>query len=148
MWFLAGTFGGAAIRNCTVPGGKALFFPILNAAFGNGVGECPDPSDCDVTALRVSAAAAVENPQTLRARIDGRPVKHLSQFRVTSPVFNAFLPVDNVLGQTPGTYGPLVADGYWLLLQPLSPGIHTIHFRGVSNAGFQTEVTYNLTVTE
>ncbi|MCA1706817.1 MAG: hypothetical protein LC808_27575 [Actinobacteria bacterium] len=34
VWFLAGTFGGGpATRVCTVPVGKALFFPIVNAVF-------------------------------------------------------------------------------------------------------------------
>jgi hypothetical protein len=37
VWFLAGTFGGSAVtRSCTVPAGKALFFPILNSIFGAG----------------------------------------------------------------------------------------------------------------
>ena len=30
VWFLAGTFVGPVTRTCTVPQGKALFFPILN----------------------------------------------------------------------------------------------------------------------
>ena len=32
--------------------------------------------------------------------------------------------------------------------EPLSPGAHTIHFKGVRHSGSGTEVTYNLTVTE
>ena len=146
VWFLAGTFGGSFTRTCTVPSGKALFFPILNTAFGQGVGDCTGPSDCDVTALRGLAAAAEDNPTTLMVSIDGHNVNDLSQFRVTSPVFNYFLPADNILGISSGTYGPLVSDGYWLLLKPLSTGAHTIHFKGISNSGFETEVTYNLTV--
>ena len=146
VWFLAGTFGGSFTRTCTVPAGKALLFPILNTVFGQGVGDCTGPSDCNVTALRALAAAAEDNPMTLMVSIDGRNVKNLSQFRVTSPVFNYFLPADNILGISSGTYGPLVSDGYWLLLKPLSPGTHTIHFKGVSNSAFESEVTYNLTV--
>ena len=30
LWFLTGTFGGTAVRSCTVPTGKTLFFPLLN----------------------------------------------------------------------------------------------------------------------
>ena len=33
VWFLGGTFGASGIgvvRNCTIPAGKALFFPIIN----------------------------------------------------------------------------------------------------------------------
>ncbi|MCK7502716.1 MAG: hypothetical protein MZV70_00525 [Desulfobacterales bacterium] len=33
VWFLTGVINvsGTAVRNCTVPAGKALFFPIINA---------------------------------------------------------------------------------------------------------------------
>ncbi|MCI0350370.1 MAG: hypothetical protein L0Z53_13175, partial [Acidobacteriales bacterium] len=30
VWFLAGNFGGESTRACTVPVGKALFFPLFN----------------------------------------------------------------------------------------------------------------------
>src|SRR3954453_11906827 len=31
VWFLAGSFAGrTVVRNCTIPTGKAIFFPILN----------------------------------------------------------------------------------------------------------------------
>src|SRR4030081_3634226 len=40
VWFLAGTFGsGSVSRSCTVPAGKALFFPVVNAFY---VQEPPD----------------------------------------------------------------------------------------------------------
>lgn len=36
IWFLAGTFGDTGVvRECTVPRGKAFFFPILNSFFFN-----------------------------------------------------------------------------------------------------------------
>jgi hypothetical protein len=39
-WFLAGNFGGALTRTCTVPAGKALFFPLVDGLFGAGAGDC------------------------------------------------------------------------------------------------------------
>jgi hypothetical protein len=39
------------------------------------------------------------------------------------------------------------SDGYWLMLEPLSPGTHTIEFGGTAkNTGFQLNVTYTITV--
>jgi len=35
VWFLGGTQGGAVERECTVPPGKALLFPVLNAVVFN-----------------------------------------------------------------------------------------------------------------
>jgi hypothetical protein len=152
VWFLAGSFGGSAVtRSCTVPGRKDLLLTPLNGVFGEldpVVGDCTDPSDCDMTALRKQAAANVDNPQVLEVSIDGVQVQNVAQYRVTSPVFNAFFPPGAIFGISAGTHGPLVSDGYWLLLKPLSPGAHTIHFKGVSSTGFVVEVTYQLTVTQ
>jgi hypothetical protein len=149
VWFLAGTFGGTATRTCTVPAGKALFFPLLNTIFGAGVGDC-EPTNpgvpCDVDALREAAAAPLENPQTLEASIDGVPLQDLSAYRVQSPVFSITFPEDAVFGLPSGTFEPNVSDGYWLMLVPLSAGEHTIYFKAVSADGFTSEVTYHLTI--
>ena len=123
VWFLGGTFGGSATRNCTVPLGKALFFPILNTMFGEGVGDCTGPNDCDPTALRKAAAGDEKPAKTLIARIDGKAVTGFRQFEVTSPVFNVFAPAGAVLrdiGMSQGTHGPLVSDGFWVLVRPVS----------------------------
>ena len=47
-----------------------------------------------------------------------------------------------------GTYAPQVADGYWLLLGPLSPGRHKISVSVTPdpNLGSPFQVTYNITV--
>jgi len=149
VWFLAGTFGGSATRNCTVPPGRALFFPILNTAYAAPF-DCLGPpgpvGPCDVDALRASAAADLNNPTTLQATVDGVALQNLTAYRAQSPVFSYSVTADNILGIPAGTYAPAVSDGYWLMLQPLSAGMHTIHFKGVRADGFETEVTYNLLV--
>lgn len=153
VFFLAGTFGGSAItRSCTVPAGKALFFPILNSIFGAGVGDC-DPSNpgvpCNLADLRVAIAATLDSV-TLAASIDGEPLENLRRQRVQSPAFTITLPTGAIFGLTAGTFAPNVSDGYWLLLPPLPAGKHTIHFKGVftggPNNGTVVEVTDHLTV--
>lgn len=150
VWFLAGTFGGpAVIRTCTVPTGRALFFPLLNAANGAALFDC-EPTNpgvpCVVSTLRALAAAVVDSPTTLEASVDGVELRDLTDYRVQSPVFTLTLPVGNGVGVASGTYAPQVSDGFWLMLAPLSAGKHTIHFKSVSNGGFEVEVTYNLTI--
>jgi hypothetical protein len=153
VWFLAGSFFSATFeRACTVPPDKALFFPIVNAAFGAAVFDC-EPTQpgvpCNITVLRAAAAASMD-PVTIEASIDGVPVRHLRDFRVQSPVFSVTLPEGNVVEVPSGTYAPMVSDGYWLMLAPLSAGAHTIHFKnkitGGPFAGNATEVTYHLTI--
>ncbi|HEY1497424.1 MAG TPA: hypothetical protein VGF49_22860 [Candidatus Solibacter sp.] len=42
---------------------------------------------------------------------------------------------------------PAASDGYWLMLNPLSPGPHIINFGGTAkNTSFQLDITYNITV--
>jgi hypothetical protein len=155
VWFLAGTFDSAPpkiTRSCTIPHGKALLFTPLTQLDGAGAFDC-DPSvpgfPCDLNALRALAAAFADNPATIEASLDGSPLAHLSDHRVQSPVFLITYPTGAIFGLPAGTNTPNLADGYWVLLSPLSPGKHTIHFEAVSNAGsgsFAIDVTYNLTV--
>lgn len=125
VWFLAGLFGsGKVTRNCTVLAGKALFFPILNGAFGSGVFDCEPTVPgvlCNLAALRVAATASMDEVK-LKARLDGKPLENLRGQRVTSPEFTLTIPDGGVFGIPSGTYTPQVADGYWLMLRPLSPG--------------------------
>jgi hypothetical protein len=95
--------------------------------------------------LRELAAESVDNP-TLEVRVDNVAVKNLDQYRVTSPVFNVFFPQGAVFGLEPGTHGPVVSDGFWLLLKPLSQGAHTIRVGSNTGGTFVVDVTWKLTV--
>ena len=74
------------------------------------------------------------------------PLPPDSAYRVLSMPFTFDAVADNPFGIAAGD-SQAVADGYWILLPPLSPGKHTIHFRGVLPLPefaftFETEVTY------
>ena len=130
VWFYAGTFGNSAERTCTVPAGKALFTPVSNWIFGAGVFDC-DPTvpgvPCDVDDLRALAAANTEAAEVLEVTIDDVPVQNVRDYRASSPEpFSITYPENSVTGVPAGTYFPQVADGYWLMLSPLSAGQHTI----------------------
>jgi len=94
VWFLAGTFSSAPpkiTRSCTIPHGKALLFTPLTQLDGAGAFDC-DPSvpgvPCDLNALRALAADFADNPATLKASVDGSPLRHLIDHRVSflSPI--------------------------------------------------------------
>jgi len=158
VWFLAGTFGGEPVtRQCTVPAGKALFFPLANGLFGAGVLDCEPTGagSCNLVTLRAAAAASMDAVE-LHASLDGEPLPRLLHQRVQSPVVTLTYPEDNLatvltgVAIPGGTYTPHVVDGYWLLLAPLSPGAHTLSFKaeitGGVFAGFVADVTYHLTI--
>jgi hypothetical protein len=158
VWFLGGAFPGVPgapvppiHRSCTIPNGKALFFSPLNVLDGelapSPVSDC-NPGKCNINDLRALAAATVDN-QEPQATIDGVSVKNLAdQYRVASPVFSAHLPDGAIFSALPpriseGEHEPLVSDGYWLLLTPLSLGTHHIHF---NSSASDPGITYTLTV--
>jgi len=167
VWFLGGTFivieakpgvvVGNATRNCTVPGGKSLFFPILDSECGSVEGNGTTDAE-----LRACAKASMDHVTTVTCEIDGVTVTKLEKkYRVQSPLFTfGPLPENNVLQAfglvaPAGTTSLSVSDGIFLMVAPLSTGDHTIHFTGsliytLAQDGFDfsfsLDITYNLTV--
>jgi hypothetical protein len=149
VWFLAGTTGGSVTRNCTIPAGKALFFPIVN--FENNNLGCP-PSNFTVDQLHQQLNGLIDSVTTLEADVDGVNIQNLKSYRAgtDNSTFSVTLPSDNLFNSasctiSAGTYPSQVSDGYYLMLAPLPVGPHTIHLKG-ETPSFTTEVTYHLTV--
>lgn len=144
VWFLAGTFGGgSATRTCTVPAGKALFFPIVNAVF-----VATEPGETEEIAHEVLREHIDRvDVGTLAVELNGVPIPNLGSYRAHSPTFSVVFPEDNLFGAPAGFYPIAAADGYWIMLAPLPPGTHTLHFRGVLPNGTLLDVTYTLIVT-
>lgn len=126
VWFLGGLFdNGIADRTCTVPAGKALFFPVLNISYF-----LTDPADTEENA-RALIGTIMDNIVRMSVEIDGRPVRNLDRFRTQSKLFNVGpLPANAVFELPEGETIATVDDGVYILLQPLAPGEHTIHFSG------------------
>jgi hypothetical protein len=154
VWFLAGVFGGGTVtRACSVPQGTALFLPVINSVNINTPKVCGQKGPLTVEKLRALSAAFIDGAANLSVTLDGVAITNLQ--RVKSGVFAVALPEDNVfdspcagLGGVPaGIYSPAVDDGFYVLLNPLSVGGHTLHFHAENpSQGFTQDVTYNLTV--
>jgi hypothetical protein len=155
VFFLVGVINttGSAERNCSVPVGKALFFPVLNTEFDNVF----PPGALTVAELRDEATQQMNGAANLSAVLDGRAIGGLesataSPFRTPSPVFSVTFPENNIpqsfgFDVPAGTYSPFVGDGFYLMLKPLTPGQHTLHFHGsVPAASFTVDIVYHLTV--
>jgi hypothetical protein len=154
VWFLAGNFGGTTTRTVTVPAGKALFFPIINASWINipELGDNPW-SDEQRAFARSVIAPFIDNAFNLSCTIDGVAVKDIDSYRAVTPdgaEYFVTVPENSLLGLAAGSYGPSVDDGIYLMLAPLRPGQHTIHFTSASEGSalgsFALDVTYHLTV--
>ena len=157
VWFLAGSFcpepptpcsNFTVTRDCSVPAGKALFFPILDSECstfeGNGT------TDAE---LRACAKSFQDLGTGMACEVDGVPIANLQSHRVQSPLFTfGPLPDGNIfqafgLDAPAGTTTPSVSDGVFLMIAALSAGSHTIHFTGsIPSFGFGMDITYHLTV--
>jgi hypothetical protein len=155
VFFLAGTWvdlveGG---RSCTVPAGQSIFFPLVNT-------ECSEAEDgtdwyCATEAACRECAGRNANtfdPDSLVVIVDGKNLKDLDQQRLQSAAYNFTLPENNILGEDE-TKSISVADGYWIMLDPLPPGEHTLYFyaapyppEGGDEPEWAQEVTYTITV--
>lgn len=145
------------VRNITVPAGKAFFFPIVDAEVSTVETGGGDPNGAnaikDINALRQLAAQYTDGYTNLALEVDGHAVQDIQSFRVQSTAFEYYLPANDIftaIGEgtfTPGNYFPGVDDGYYVMLKPLAPGKHTIHFHAYAALWTWTlDVTYNVTI--
>ena len=150
IFFLAGNVGGDTSRTVNgVPSGVPIFFPVVNAVFISFPGETLEEA-------RATVNDQINNVSSLFAEIDGMPVIDLRAYRAQSPPGGfVFTNLEGSLFWDPdgfpaGDYPNSAADGYWLLLEPLSPGSHTISFGGVigdpAEPDFELSVTYAINV--
>jgi len=150
VWFLAASNNPLTRgkRSCTLPAGREIFFPVINAecstAEGNGT---------SFDRLRTCAKESMDAVTVLEATIDGMPINNLRSFRFQSPLFMFVAPKDNPLNAlddfpTPAIpSGPSlsVSDGFWLLFKPLSVGQHVITYRAKApSLSFELSGTINI----
>jgi len=169
VWFLAGSFALPGVeRTCTIPPNRALFYPLVNTLWTDCPalpGECPDSgsdeclTDAEVRGILTVFAEGGDRACQLRSTLDGASISSLQilTVRTQSPKFTSKLPENNfvsgcALPLPPGKTGRQIAEGYWVMLPPLSPGEHTLTLHGAacdSQTGdvlFENGVTYHLTV--
>lgn len=149
VWFLATPFGTVE-RHVTIPAGKFLFVGLLNA-------EASDLEGLGATKAerRENAEFLADHIVNVSCSIDGEAVSNIDCYRVTSPQFTFNAPSPWIFGETGGR-GKSVADGYYVMLTPLSRGTHTLrisggfHFSIAEGDPFDfdasADVTYHITV--
>jgi len=166
VWFLGGKFCGNGVpncstsnvqRSCTIPSGKYIYFPVSNgedSALEENINEHPgDLNYQQIGYLRKGQDPWANIPPTEFATIDGFRVRSLMDYSVQSVPFAFSIPDDNYLKALypppndfeAGTYFPGMDSGQYLMLAPLPPGKHVIHF-GANWGNWGFDITYFLTV--
>jgi hypothetical protein len=142
VFFIAGTTGGTATRSFTIPADLYLLVPLINSS----VSESYLGVSATEAELRNIADASISAVDSLFAEIDGMPVPNLFDYRELSPLFSFNAATDNPFSVPPGPSGNAVSDGYWLMLEPLGIGTHTINFGGGISDIFTVDVMDTITV--
>ncbi len=158
VFFLVGAAGtGSLTRNeCVVPAGKALFFPLVNFIDIHTPGDGLDTPEL----VRQDLLSLIGPIRNLHASIDRVPVDNLNPnntpYRACAggdpacaSAFSVTLPGNNLFGIRAGIYAPAVAEGFYLMVAPLSTGPHTINFGGkgiFAKSKFSQEITYQILV--
>ena len=161
VWFLGGALNSSepVVRECDVPYGKSLFFPIINTSYGAFLNDPPDTT----TEEYVREASKCPVPvSSLSLVIDGFAVPRLNHFFTgeggnLSTITSVQMPPNSIFEFLYGldesiipelVLHPFAEEGYYVFLKPLSPGEHTIQWSAEGCfPDFSQNVTYYLTVT-
>ena len=149
--------GDFPLHECDVKKGTSILVPILNVICNDlAVGTPffgPNEQDQRICANKIITYATLFD--TLHVNIDGIEVQNLEQYRIDSPAGGfEFTSVPNNVFDTPVGDGNGVSDGFWILLEHLKPGKHTISFSGAIDLDeitpliglYEAGATYNLDI--
>ncbi len=117
VWFLAGTNGRfRPKRECEVPEGKYLLVPVINMVYWQR-GSMASRATCKE--LQASVAVNNDHLRSAVVLLDNQPVGDVRLLRVKGEECFSIDPGD--------PESPLgAADGYWLMIKPLTRGLHTL----------------------
>ena len=122
-------------RATTIPAGTSILLVILDGSsiflpMLEGATSLNKPPIRTFTADQLRLVSTFANDiQDLFCTIDGVPVANITAYRTKTDVFSFSAPAPWIFSNTGGK-GTSVADGYYLLLEPFSAGLHTIHYGG------------------
>ena len=125
VFYLSGNGGGKSERTCKVPVGKSLFIPVSPMEASDK--EVPDASVEDLQAI---AKKDQDSVTSLYLRINDKEYNRedLSKYRTNTSDFEVAFPKNAIFGASEGN-SKSVADGYYIITQPLTKGNHTVHYK-------------------
>jgi hypothetical protein len=124
-------------RHVTIPPDKPIMMPVLwfiNGTYSSVVD--------DSFVRNANEFFAREVPTKLFASLDGRP---LPITNVTTPVFRLNIPKHTAFGEEEERGGGnawVISKGYWVFLDPLTPGNHTLTYLGATHHYFNGATFY------
>lgn len=151
VFYLGINNGGVSDRTCKVPVGKGLLIPVMQVEISDL--EMPGAS---VKELSEAAKKDQDSVNSLYLKIDDKEYKYdnLTKYRTHTEPFQTFWPNDAAFGIVKGGNSTAVADGFYILTEPLTAGNHTIHYKSslicgepdCADPNFVQDIKYNIIV--
>jgi hypothetical protein len=147
VWFLTGAGSGTYVRTCNIPASRAILFQPA----GNECSFSENPSLKAESELRTCAISG-DQVSSIHVTLDGRNIQNLQNYIVQTPLFDFRWPENNISSQPAGPT-KAVSHAYVIMLKPLAPGKHELHFDQVTlgspetgTGNFAYDITYHLEI--
>lgn len=126
VFYLGINNGGVSERTCKVPVGKGLLIPVMQVEISDL--EMPGAS---VKELSDAAKKDQDSVNSLYLKIDNVEYKYdnLTKYRTHTEPFETIWPDNAAFGIVKGGNSTAVADGFYIITEPIAKGNYTIHFK-------------------
>jgi hypothetical protein len=145
VFYLSGSGGAGPVqRTCIVPAGKGVLIPVMTVIATEK--EYPGLS---MQELVDTAKSDQDNVASLSLVINGTSYSfdNLKKYRTDTAEFQVVFPKAGLFGITEEGPSKAVADGYYLLTEPLERGTYQLHFKGtIPSIPFSEDIKYTLIV--
>ena len=150
VFYLGINTGGFSQRTCKVPAGKALLIPVMQVEISKK--EFPKAqTDQD---LSKAATTDQNSVNSLYLKIGDKEYNYqdLLKYRTHTDAFNVNFANNGIFGIVQGGPTRAVADGFYILTQPLAKGTYLIHFKSslictepdCDTPNFANDITYTI----
>ena len=149
VFYLAFNNGGVSERTCEVPAGKGLLIPVMEAQFSQ-----KDRPDATIEDLKLAAKTDQDSVNSMYLKIDDKEynLEELRKYRTPTDDFDVDYADNGIYGIREGGPTKAVADGYYIMTDPLPKGNHTVHWKsslacvdpGCAEPNFAMDINYNI----
>jgi hypothetical protein len=140
---------GSVQRTCEIPAGKGLFISVMQGE--DSQKEDPTASTQD---LNTSVTSDQNSVDSLYLKIGDKEYSYqdLLKYRTNTGVFDVVFADNGIFGVRQGGPSKAVADGFYVITEPLAKGTYPVHFKsslhctgtGCVETSFAQDISYTI----
>jgi hypothetical protein len=129
--------------------GKGLFIPVMEVQFSQ-----KDRPDATIEDLKLAAKTDQDSVNSMYLKIGDKEysLEELRKYRTATDAFDVNYADNGIYGIREGGPTKAVADGYYIMTDPLPKGNHTVHWKsslacvdpGCAEPNFAMDIKYNI----